>query len=317
MDYHQLQKKLFEIEPTDPVAERAALEAAASGSAPPPQREERVHIGESAPSPKREAPSDEAAQLAALAGIEPSNKQPVTGEAAELAALAGITEGYKKGKSGQLKGTDKVSKSSPSKSGEQKNVTRGKLVGSTENDDESIEEGPRTDQMKKDWAAGKKDYNNVKAVTGALGNNKKKDDKGKDSSKTKSNSSNSQLSPELSKLLAKYETALIKISNDKELGKEFKRFMQRAENKKESIGESANTLPPHLEKSLSRHVTALSRIERTPELKEKFDRLMGLANPTSQYEQFDESLKGYKQPVNEGAKESIKSELLRKLNSRR
>jgi len=253
MDFHKLQHALNEIEPSDRNRDIEMLRRAAQGDNGQTPREE---VSESAasvaptPTPVAGEPMDEAAQMAALAGVNAPRRESnpeMLDEARQMAALAGIpmSEGYKKGKAGQLKGKDKVGKSKPSKSGEQKNVTHGKLVGSTENDDDSIEEGPKWDQMKKDWEAGKKDYNNIGALKGAFGNNKKDKKSSGDNTGKASNKSNpasgKQLSPELAKTLAKYENALTKISNDSELGREFQQLMKKAE--KKNIGESTYSRP--------------------------------------------------------------------------
>lgn len=307
IDYHKLQQQLYSMDPSDPQQDLAALRAQASGDTPAPREEVR----ESVQAPRREEPMDEAAQMAALAGIDTRPKErPILDEAAEMAALAGITmnEGQKKGKAGQLKGKDKVGKSKSSTSGEQKNVTRGKLVGSAERDEESIEEGPK-------WDSFKKGYDSYNKFSGSKGSqNSKKDDKPQ--SKQQSN----QLSPEVSKKLAKHDAAMRTLLTDPQLKSDFNRLLKKAGAKAESIEESTGGLPPHLARALAKHASALSKIERNPALKEKFDRLMELADPTSQLEQFNESLESYsqsKRTVNESDKESIKSELLRKLNQRK
>lgn len=233
MDFHKLQHVLNDIEPSDRNKDIEMLKRAAQGDNSPAPREE---VTESVTPVARE-PMDEAAQMAALAGVNSPKRDSnpeMLDEARQMAALAGIpmSEGHKTGKAGQLKGKDKVSKSSPSKTGQQKNVTRGKLVGSTERDEESIEEGPRLDQMKKDWKAGQKDYNNLGSLKGAFGNNKKsKKSKSteKDTSKTGTKSSEQGLPPKLVQELSKYSTALSNITRNPKLAAQFKELMKAAD----------------------------------------------------------------------------------------
>ncbi len=309
IDYHKLQQKLFAMDPSDRAQDIERLRQSASGDGSAPAPEASVQMNESRSTAPRE-PMDEVAQLAALAGSNTSTQTTHSSEAEEMAALAGITlnEGQKKGKAGQLKGKEKVGKSKSSTSGEQKNVTRGKLVGSAENDDESIEEGPK-------WDSFKKGYDNYNKLAGAKG-----DQSGKKEPKPQPKQQGGQLSPEVSKKLAKHDAAMRKLLTDPQLKSDFNRLLKKAGAKAESIEESTNGLPPHLAKALAKHSSALSKIERNPALKEKFDRLMELADPASQLDQFNESLESYtqsKRTVNESDKESIKSELLRKLNQRK
>jgi len=238
MDFHKLQHTLNEIEPSDRNRDIELLRQAAQGNNSPEPRQE---VSESAgpvastPTPIANEPMDEAAQMAALAGVTPAKQQLNTemlDEARQMAALAGIpmNEGQKKGKAGQLKGKDKVSKSSHSKSGEQKNVTRGKLVGSAENDDESIEEGPKWDAAKKGWEHGKKNFNTTDLLTKPIKNKLAGKNKGKSSKSDKSSSKQETgLPPKLAQDLAKYSTALSKISRDPKLKQQFQDLMKAAD----------------------------------------------------------------------------------------
>jgi hypothetical protein len=220
MDFHNLQKMLYEIEPTDPTAERAALEAAASGrEAPARQHRTPKTVNESMSVPAE--PIDEVSQLVALAGATAKQPAPVSDEASELAALAGIpiNEAHKKGKAGQLKGKDKVSKSSTSKSGEQKNSTRGKLVGSTE---------PRNngDELADDFDSGFKAPNKIDPYKGAG-----KSSKGGGGAAEPAPKEPKGLPPKLAAELGKYSTALSNIFRkpDSREAKQFKELMKAAD----------------------------------------------------------------------------------------
>lgn len=232
IDYHKLQQKLFEIDPRDPRQDLAALQqAAGKPDAPAPAQT----VTESAPAPQELI--DEVSQLAALAGATKKQSVAVSDEAADMAALAGITlnEGQKKGKSGQLKGQDRVGKSKSSRSGEQKNVTRGKLVGSTERDEESVAEGDKWDSFKQ----GFDNYNKLGGNKGTTSSKKSVPDTEQKQKQT----SSKQLSPEVSKRLAPYNQALEKILADEKMRKEFEGLINRANKNAESIGESLQTSP--------------------------------------------------------------------------
>jgi len=206
MDFHKLQHMLNEIEPSDRNRDIELLRRAAQGNN---DRATKQEISESTPSVARvdQEPLTEAAQMAALAGIP-------------------VSESQKKGKAGQLKGRDKVSKSNTSRSGEQKNVTRGKLVGSIDNNEE-VEEGEKWDQFKK----GFKNPGSASQVAAAA---KKVFTPGKGSkSSSKSSKSStrgsSDLPPKLSQSLAKYSTPLSNISRNPDLKKQFQELMKAAD----------------------------------------------------------------------------------------
>ena len=270
MDFHKLQQTLNSIEPSDRNRDIELLKQSASGNNSPSPREE---IAESA-TVDRPKLTNEAAQMAALAGINTTSASPrVNSEAAQMAALAGITlnEGQKTGRAGQVKGGEAVKSSSkPSRRGEQEHPFDGRLVGSAEvprkNTDNDIDEAGAADAFKQ----GRKEYNNTKAFKGAT------------SSKDKGSK----------------ETTL-------------------------------QGFPPKLAQSLAKYSTALSNITRNPELKRQFQDLMKAADPTLQLESYMKGKKKYdesqkkKMPVVESItassnnKDSIKAELLRRLNQSR
>lgn len=219
IDYHKLQQKLFEMDPTDPAEDIARLKGAAGGSdAPAPVNQ----VNESAPAPSE--PMDEVAQLAALGGVEKKRTAPITDEASQMAALAGIP--VNEGKKDQVRGHEAVkSTSKPSKSGEQDHPFKDRLVGDSqiprENSDEEVEEGPKgaIDKFKQ----GKKDYNNMGAFKGA----KKDAAKGKAKPQQKK-APESQLPAGIQKALTPYADALGTVFRKPALKKRFEELMQDA-----------------------------------------------------------------------------------------
>ena len=136
MDYHALQQKLFALDPTDPREDLAKLQAQA-GSGDISKTTPAEPVVESYEAPEGSMPLDKDYSLS------------------DFAALAGVTlnESQKKGSAGQLKAKQKVSKSPHSTSGEQKNVTRDKLVG---------EDGEFSGAFKQ----GMSSYNQIDAIGG-------------------------------------------------------------------------------------------------------------------------------------------------------
>jgi len=119
MDFHSLQQKLFQIEPTDPAKDKAKMIAALQGQAPQVQQQSNV-VQESVNVEKGSMPLDKDYSVN------------------DFAKLAGITlnENQKMGSSGQAKGKDPMpSTSTPSSSGEQAHPLKDKLVGETSDDD--------------------------------------------------------------------------------------------------------------------------------------------------------------------------------------
>jgi len=122
MDWHKLQHKLFEMDPSDPREDLAKLQQAAQGGGDltnvPPTKN---YLEESAVVEKGSMPLgiDSIADFAALAGVRVDEKQ-------------------KTGSAGQAKGKDPMPKTStPSTTGEQPHPLKDKLVGEAD-----IDEGP-------------------------------------------------------------------------------------------------------------------------------------------------------------------------------
>jgi len=117
MDFHALQHKLFEMDPTDPKEDLAKLQASANGGAvgnAPPTKD---FVNESVEVPEGSLPIDKNYSLN------------------DFAALAGVTltEKQKMGPAGQAKGKDPMPKTStPSTNGEQPHPLKDKLVGEEE-----------------------------------------------------------------------------------------------------------------------------------------------------------------------------------------
>jgi hypothetical protein len=109
MDFHALQKKLFDIEPTSRADDKAKMMAALQGG----QLQESVEVPQgSMPIDKNYSVSD----FAALAGVT-------------------LTEGQKMGSAGQAKGKDPMPKmSKPTAGSETPHPLKDKLVGEAEED---------------------------------------------------------------------------------------------------------------------------------------------------------------------------------------
>jgi len=113
MDFNALQRKLFELDPTDPAEDLRKLKESAGAA------------NDVAPTKDYVVESVEVAQ----------GSMPVEGNysIADFAALAGVTltEAQKTGSAGQLKGKDAIKKQP---AGTTKNATRDKLVGEADDD---------------------------------------------------------------------------------------------------------------------------------------------------------------------------------------
>jgi len=113
MDFHALQHKLFEIDPSDPAEDKKKLMAQAQGGAASDVPATKNYIEESVQVPEGSLPLglDSLSDFAALAGVK-------------------VTEGQKMGSAGQAKGKDPMpSANKPTKGPEQKHPLRNKLVG--------------------------------------------------------------------------------------------------------------------------------------------------------------------------------------------
>lgn len=76
---------------------------------------------------------------------------------------------------------------------------------------------------------------------------------------------------------------------------------------------SNNALPPNVANALTPYATALSNVLRNPRLKNEFNELMKAADPKLQLEAYKES----RRSSASGDAETIKEELLRRLNNRK
>lgn len=123
MDWHKLQHKLFEIDPADPREDLQRLQQQATGG-----RSDRPV-------------SDQTGDYVTESYNVSEGSMPVDVDSvSDFAALAGINlnEGkHKTGQAAQLKGKEKVGKSKPTAGPEQKNVTKGKLVGDSVDNDKN------------------------------------------------------------------------------------------------------------------------------------------------------------------------------------
>ena len=120
MDFHALQKKLFDIEPTSRADDKAKMVAALQGG----QLQESVEVPQNLPQKSVEVPQ----------GSMPIDKNY---SVSDFAALAGVTltEGQKMGSAGQAKGKDPMPKmSKPTAGNETPHPLKDKLVGEAEED---------------------------------------------------------------------------------------------------------------------------------------------------------------------------------------
>jgi hypothetical protein len=117
MDFHALQNKLFEMDPTDPREDLAKLQQVAKN-------------GGNVEAPPTKDYLNESVQVAE--GSMPLGLDSI----ADFAALAGVSlnESQKTGSAGQLKGKDAFKTNTPSTTGEQPHPARNKLVGEDETD---------------------------------------------------------------------------------------------------------------------------------------------------------------------------------------
>ena len=136
MDFHALQKKLFQIEPTDPATDKAKLVAAMQG-----QPQESVQVPQNIVQESVQVP-------------EGSMQLDRNYSVSDFAKLAGVTlsEGKQKhGSAGQLKGKDAFTKSTKPGGNESPHPARNKLVGDSMDND--VDEGP-IDAVKKSKGIG-------------------------------------------------------------------------------------------------------------------------------------------------------------------
>jgi len=119
MDFHDLQKKLFDIEPTDRAADKAKMLSELGG-----QPQQSVKVPQNIVQESVEVP-------------EGSLQMDKDYSMSDFAALAGVslTEGKQKtGSAGQLKGKDAITKSATPGGNESPHPARNKLVGEAEED---------------------------------------------------------------------------------------------------------------------------------------------------------------------------------------
>mgnify|MGYP000347567266 FL=1 len=119
MDFHDLQQKLFDIEPTDRAADKAKMLADLGG-----QPQESVQVPQNIVQESVDVPQG-------------SLQMDKDYSMSDFAALAGVnlTEGKQKtGSAGQLKGKDAITKSATPGGNESPHPARNKLVGEAEED---------------------------------------------------------------------------------------------------------------------------------------------------------------------------------------
>ena len=119
MDFHDLQQKLFDIEPTDRAADKAKMLADLGG-----QPQESVQVPQNIVQESVDVPQG-------------SLQMDKDYSMSDFAALAGVslTEGKQKtGSAGQLKGKDAITKSATPGDNESPHPARNKLVGEAEED---------------------------------------------------------------------------------------------------------------------------------------------------------------------------------------
>ena len=202
MDFHALQKKLFQIEPTDPAQDKAKLMA---------------DLGHAQQAPVETVSNTmyESAQVA-----EGSLQMDRDYSVNDFAKLAGVTltEGYKTGSPGQLKGKDAFNKKSKPGGNETPHPARGKLVG------EKTDEAP--DSAYDSFKKGYKNYNNLGAV--GLG----KDDLAKKADKTFGGKDKDKPTTGTTSVADKYSSSIQNILKDPALKKELLILIKKANSKK-------------------------------------------------------------------------------------
>ena len=197
MDWHKLQNKLFELDPTDPREDLAKLQQAAKGGGAEvaPTKD---YVAESVDVPQGSMPLglDSIADFAALAGVRLDEKQ-------------------KMGSAGQAKGKDPTPKTSkPSSTGEQPHPLKDKLVG----EDDSYK-----DFIAKQAKRGFTNYNKLSAIgTGA----EDKPTAGKVKAKPAPKKVQpGGLSPQLTKMLQPYAAQLEKMLSTQRGKRQFEKML--------------------------------------------------------------------------------------------
>ena len=222
MDFNALQRKLFELDPTDPADDLRKLKESAGSNA-------------------QESVVNESNFLQESVEVQ-EGTMPVEGDysLSDFAALAGVTltEAQKTGSAGQLKGKDAIKKNP---AGTTKNPTRDKLVGEAEDS--------AWDSFKTGYARGKKNYNNLGAIGLGKDDIAGKIDKtfGSKGVKSKAVSSTTSKTPYMDvnnykEFLKKHTVALKQIAADPEKLKRFETWLSKwnediAEDNVESIKE--------------------------------------------------------------------------------
>lgn len=218
MDFHALQQKLFQIEPTDRADDLAKLRAQANDSVP----QQSVEAPQNMVQESVEVP-------------EGSMQLDKDYSVSDFAKLAGVTlnEGKQKhGSAGQLKGKDAFTKSSKPGGNETPHPARNKLVGdSIDNDvEEGALDGFRTgyQAMQKGGALGPDALE--KGISDIFTGKVDKKEKGKDK-KEKSATS-------------KFDQSIQKILKDPALKKELLALIQKANSKKMMNSEAKKNKKP-------------------------------------------------------------------------
>ncbi|MDA7712466.1 hypothetical protein N9C48_00700 [bacterium] len=212
MDFHKLQQKLFQIEPTDRAADRAAMVASMQGANP----QESVQVEENF--------LQESVDV-------PQGTMPVEGNysVSDFAKLAGVTlnEGKQKhGSAGQLKGKDAFTKSSKPGGNESPHPARGKLVG------EKTDDAP--DSASDAFKRGYKNYNSPSAFGIGASDIAKKADKAFGGKNSK---------PDTGKTTA-FDQGIQKILKDPALKKELLLLMKKANSKSQMNSEAQKNRRP-------------------------------------------------------------------------
>ena len=198
MDWHKLQNKLFELDPTDPREDLAKLQSVANdgGADIAPTKD---YVAESVDVPQGSMPLglDSISDFAALAGVRIDEKQ-------------------KMGSAGQAKGKDPMPKAKP---GRTKHPLKDKLVGEDDSFGSFVAK-----QAKHGW----KNYNKLDAITTGADN--------KPSAKTATTKTNTKkvaaqkikgLPPRVEQQLSKYSDQLNRIFSDKNALKQFDQFINK------------------------------------------------------------------------------------------
>jgi len=214
MDYHDLQQKLFELDPSDPREDLAKLQQAAQGR------------GQDVPPAKDYV--NETAQI--TEGSLPLGMDSI----ADFAALAGVRLDEKQKHGDYARGKDKMPKA---KAGRTDHPLKDKLVGEDDDNLNAFQRGIKSAQSGA-WAPDSAEKAIKGALTGSGGNDSKEKSKSKPAANTSPATGDAVA---LKRFITNYDASLRAIAADPQKMKKFEDFVKReiaTESKQSSNSES-------------------------------------------------------------------------------